>query len=257
MFTGACGLPRGPRRGPRDAVVPLLLRVRGGRPGAADRARTSVRTTGCASTPRSPTSASSRTPAGRSPTTPADRRVALRARVRAAGVERRPTSRCSRTWPPPARRSCPSARKRGARGAPHPPQPGAARAERGAVGDPHHGRRRPGRRADRRAAARVRPGRHLAARPGQRGQSPAGPDVLAFVDSPTNTWESARLNASLPLDDSNPLGATALHGAPLYFRSRAGAERALPPPRAHPSGRRVAHPSSPWSPAVRCWARSP
>jgi serine phosphatase RsbU (regulator of sigma subunit) len=47
-----------------------------------------------------------------------------------------------------------------------------------------------------------------------------GPDVLAYVDSPTNAWESARLNAALPLDDSNPLGETALHGAPLYFRSR-------------------------------------
>jgi GAF domain-containing protein len=46
------------------------------------------------------------------------------------------------------------------------------------------------------------------------------PDILAFVDTPTNTWESARLNAALPLDDSNPLGETALHGRPLYFRSR-------------------------------------
>jgi serine phosphatase RsbU (regulator of sigma subunit) len=61
-------------------------------------------------------------------------------------------------------------------------------------------------------------GMWLRARAGEDGAS--GPDVLAFVDSPTNTWESARLNAALPLDDSNPLGETALHGNPLYFRSR-------------------------------------
>jgi serine phosphatase RsbU (regulator of sigma subunit) len=56
---------------------------------------------------------------------------------------------------------------------------------------------------------------------GWEGSEPAPrPDVLVFVDSPTNTWESARLNAALPLDDTNPLGTSALHGQPLYFRTR-------------------------------------
>ena len=50
--------------------------------------------------------------------------------------------------------------------------------------------------------------------------TPTRPEVLTFVDSPTNTWESARLNAALPLDDTNPIGETALHGRPLYFRDR-------------------------------------
>jgi serine phosphatase RsbU (regulator of sigma subunit) len=61
------------------------------------------------------------------------------------------------------------------------------------------------------------------------GSDPASRrEVLAFVDWPANAWASARRNAALPLDDSNPLGETALHGRPLYFRTRQAQNRRYP-----------------------------
>lgn len=50
---------------------------------------------------------------------------------------------------------------------------------------------------------------------------PAPDDRLTFVVSPTTEWESAIINGDLPLDDTNPLGATILTGRPQHFRDKA------------------------------------
>ncbi len=45
-------------------------------------------------------------------------------------------------------------------------------------------------------------------------------EVLTFVEPPATTWTSALRNAVLPLDDTNPLGGAAVHGAAEYFGDR-------------------------------------
>ena len=132
----------------------------------------------CATTSRSATSASSRTPAGRSPTTPAPSSAPCAPSATsphdwtdgpardARGPGGRLLGRAVRARP--ARPRAVGARGDGSLA----PQPGAARPQRGAVGDPHHGRRRPGGGADRRRAPRLPARRDLAARTTAR---PAGP----------------------------------------------------------------------------------
>ena len=97
-----------------------------------------------------------------------DRRLALRSRRRAPGLDRQP-DRDARG--PGGRllgrdRSTRAARARGARRercpGPLPPQPGAARAERGPLVHPDHERRGAGRREDRRRPARLPARRDLA-----------------------------------------------------------------------------------------------
>ncbi|MGB0100553.1 MAG: PP2C family protein-serine/threonine phosphatase, partial [Nocardioides sp.] len=53
-------------------------------------------------------------------------------------------------------------------------------------------------------------------------------DRLVFVESPDNEWLSAKLNAVLPLDATNPLGEAIVTAAPLHFATKVEQNAAYP-----------------------------
>jgi serine phosphatase RsbU (regulator of sigma subunit) len=66
-----------------------------------------------------------------------------------------------------------------------------------------------------------------------RGQGDAtgfdrAPEILTFIAPPDTIWTSALRNAELPYDESNPVGAAAVHGRAGYFSTK-GAQNAIYP----------------------------
>jgi serine phosphatase RsbU (regulator of sigma subunit) len=60
------------------------------------------------------------------------------------------------------------------------------------------------------------------------GDGGAVREHLAYVDHPASTWDSARVNRRLALDDSNPLGGTIVAGRGQHFPDRAGQNARYP-----------------------------